>query len=190
MNRHKCITLMVAAGVALGMGGTAYAQADAAGQLLEKTNQSIAVAAAAVEEARVAIANGKKLIELIPADSASVGEVQQMLVAASKNWQVAISALNGAKQSAAKIASASNDEFAEDYALLAKVNAGVALSGAEVVKTGLLFVDAVANNKTEALDIIRMAMQDSLAAASQVQFNYERIKTIILDKYSKEGVQK
>jgi tmRNA-binding protein len=74
--------------------------------------------------------------------------------------------------------------MAEDYKLLATVNARVALSGAKVVQTGLLFVDAVANNKAEALDIIRMSMQDSLAAASQVQFNYERIKTLILEKYS------
>ena len=64
------------------------------------------------------------------------------------------------------------------------VNAGVALSGAKVVQTALLFVDAAANNKTEALDIIRMAMQDSIAAAAQVQFNFDRVKTLIEEKYS------
>jgi len=69
--------------------------------------------------------------------------------------------------------------------LLATVNAGVALSGAKVVQTGLLFIESAAGNKTESLDIIRMAMQDALAAASQVEFNYERVKTLIAEKYSK-----
>lgn len=157
---------------------------ESADQLVGKANESIAAATSAVEEARTAIENGKQLLELIPADSELIGEITQMIAAASSNWKVAITALDGAKESAAKIPTASSAELAQDYALLSTVNAGVALSGAKVVQTGLLFVDAVANNKTEALDIIRMAMQESLAAASQVQFNYERVKTLIAEKYS------
>jgi cytidylate kinase len=176
---------MAATGLALGgIVGVAHAE-EGADQQVDKVNKSIAAAVSAVEEARVAIENGKQLVALIPADSELVGEVKQMLVAASENWKVAITALDGAKESASKIESASSSELAQDYTLLATVNAGVALSGAKVVQTGLIFVDAAANNKTEALDIIRMAMQDSLAAASQVQFNYERVKTLIAEKYSK-----
>jgi hypothetical protein len=61
----------------------------------------------------------------------------------------------------------------------------VALSGAKVVQTSLVFVEAVANNKTEALDVIRMAMQNALDAAAEVQQNYERVKGFIAEKYSK-----
>ncbi len=185
MNRQSYIALMVASGLVLG-GVFDSARADeATDQLAGDANESIAVAAAAVEEARAAIGNGKELVALIPADSEMMGEVKQMLVAASENWTTAVKALEGAKESASKIGTASSSEIAQDYKLLATVNAGVALSGAKVVQTGLLFIDAVANNKTESLDIIRMAMQDSLAATSQVQFNYERVKTLIAEKYSK-----
>ena len=185
MSRRSCIAMMVVAGVVLGGGLNVARAIEGADALVSSANKSIAAAAAAVDEARAAIENGKQLVALIPADSPLTGEVKAMLQAASENWSVAVAALEGAKESAAKIASASSAEVALDYKLLATVNSGVALSGAEVVKTGLSFVEAVAGNKTEALDIIRMAMQDSLAAASQVQFNYERVKTLIAGKYSK-----
>ncbi len=185
MNRYNCITLVAVASLVLGgVVGTARAE-EGTDQLVSKASESIAAAVAAVEEARTAIGNGKQLIAQIPESSELAGEVKQMVVAASENWKVAIAALDGAKESASMIKSASSSELAQDYALLATVNSGVALSGAKVVQTGLLFVDAAANNKTEALDIIRMAMQDSLAAASQVQFNYERVKKLIAEKYSK-----
>lgn len=176
---------MAVAGLVLGgTVGTARAE-DGTDPLVSKANESIAAAVSAVEEARAAIENGKQLMDLIPADSELAGEVKQMIVAAAVNWKTAVAALDGAKESASKISTASSSELAEDYALLASVNAGVALSGAKVVQTGLLFVDAAAHNKTEALDIIRMAMQDSLAASSQVQFNYDRVKSLIAEKYSK-----
>lgn len=185
MDRQCFVALMVAAGLAFG-GFSCVAHADeAVDQMVDDVNKSIMVAEAAVEQARVAIEGGKQLVAQIPADSALIGEVKEMLMAASENWTVAVAALEGAKESASKIASASSAEVAKDYKLLATVNSRVALSGAKVVQTGLLFVDAVASNKSEALDIVRMAMQDSLAAASQVQFNYERIKSLILEKYSK-----
>jgi hypothetical protein len=121
---------------------------------------------------------------MVPADSDLMDEIKEMLMAASENWALAVSALDGAKESASKILSASSPELAQDYKLLATVNAGVALSGAKVVQTGILFVDAAAHNKVEVLDVIRVAMQDSLASASQVQFNYERVKSLITEKYS------
>lgn len=185
MNRHSYIASMTVAGLLLGCTVGIVQAEEGTAQLTQKTNESIAAAESAIEVARTAIANGKKLMLLIPEDSELTGEVKQMIVAASANWKTAIAALNGAKESAAKIPTASNAAVAQDYALLSEVNAGVALSGAKVVQTALLYVDAVANNKTEALDIIRIAMQDSLAAASQVQFNYDRVKSLIADKYSK-----
>lgn len=160
--------------------------AKAQGQnLADESSAAIFAAEAAVEEARAAIENGKELIALIPEDSSLMPDVTQVLWAASENWKIAVDSLNGAKESASKIGSASTESVAKDYALLSKVNAGVALSGAKVVTIGISYIDAIANNKTESLDIIRTAMQDALAASSQVQFNYERVKTLIAEKYSK-----
>lgn len=185
MNRHSCITLMAVSGMVFGsMVGVAHAE-EPTDKSATKAYESVKAAETAVEEARAAIKTGKDLISRIPETSEFHAEINQMITMAAENWKLAISSLEGAKESAAKIATASGSELANDYALLATVNAGVALSGAKVVQTAILFVDAAANNKTEALDIIRMAMQDTVAATSQVQFNYERVKTLIADKYSK-----
>jgi hypothetical protein len=181
MDRHRLAGLLVVFSVFSGM-----VQAEqTVEQMRDEADKSIMLAEAAVEQARVAIEDGKQLVAQIPADSAVIYEVKEMLVAASENWAVAVNALKGSKESASKITSASSLEVAQDYKLLASVNSKVALSGAKVVQTGLIFVDAAASNKSEALDVIRIAMQDSLAAASQVQFNYERVKALILEKYSK-----
>ncbi len=184
MNRQGCIALMAGAGLFL-CGVMNARSLEGTDQLLSEANESIAIAASAIEEARASIENGKALVAMIPADSELGDEVKQLLVAAAENWSMAVDALAGAKESAAKIQEASGQEIAQDYKLLATVNAGVALSGAKVVQTGLLFIESAAGNKTESLDIIRMAMQDALAAASQVEFNYERVKTLIAEKYSK-----
>lgn len=184
MNRQSCITFMVVAGCVFG-GISGVRAGEGADQLLNEANESIALAAEAIEEARAAIENGKQLIGMIPSNSVMIVEVADMLQAASDNWGLSVVALEGAKQSASKISSAVTPGIAQDYKLLATVNAGVALSGAKVVQTGLLFVDAVAHDKTESLDIIRLAMRDSLVASSQVQFNYERVKSLIAKKYSK-----
>ena len=185
MNRSSYIALLVVAG--LGFGGmlNVVVAGQSVDQLVAEADKSIAAASTAVEEAKAAIENGKIALATIPEDSPVMAEVAEMLKAAKENWALALSALDGAKSSASKIPSASSPEIAPDYKLLTTVNAGVALSGAKVVQTGLLFVDAVANNKAEALDVIRVAMQDSLEAASQVQLNYERVKSFISEKYSK-----
>ncbi len=180
MKRHTFVALLVAG---LAVGGARGAQD--VDQLVADANQSIIVAEAAVEQARAAIENGKQLVVQIPADSALSGEVTEMLLAASENWAVAVSALEGAKKSAAKISLAPSSDVAADYKVLAEASSKVALSGANVVQTGLVFVEAVASEKSEALGVIREAMQDSLAASSQVQFGYERVKALILEKYSK-----
>ena len=186
MNRNSCIALRVVAGLGLGGGmNIAVGAEKSVNQLVADANNSIAMAATAVEEARASIDNGKQFVAMIPEDSPVLGEVAQMLKAIKENWTLAVSALDGAKESASKISSASTPGIARDYKLLATVNAGVALSGAKVVQTGIEFVDAAAHNKSESLDIIRVAMQDSLTASSQVQFNYERVKSLIAKKYSK-----
>ncbi|MCK5675702.1 MAG: hypothetical protein KAH99_01655 [Verrucomicrobia bacterium] len=184
MNRSNCIALMMVAG--LGFGSVLnVAGGEQSAELVADADKAVAVAENAVEEARVAIKNGKQFVAMIPEDSPLMEDVAEVLRSAKENWVSAVSALEGAKESASKISSASSPEIAQDYKLLATVNAGVALSGAKVVQTGLLFVDAVANNKSESLDIIKQAMQNSLTAAAQVQFNYERVKSIIAEKYSK-----
>ncbi|MDF7826055.1 hypothetical protein P4B35_18640 [Pontiellaceae bacterium B12227] len=161
------------------------ASAESASTISSQAQAAIANAEVEVEKARVAIEAGKQIIAQIPSDSPLMPDVAQVVEAASENWKIAIDSLKGAKESASKIGSATNESIANDYALLAKVNAGVALSGAKVVQIALTYIDAIAAEKTEALDIIRTAMQDALASSSQVQFNYERVKTLIAQKYSK-----
>ena len=107
-----------------------------------------------------------------------------MLKEVSMNWKIAVEAMEGANQSADKIMEASSEELAGDYALLARANSAVAVSGANVVQIGMTYVDAVANEKTESLDIIRDAMQDALASSSQVKLNCDKVKKLISEKYS------
>ena len=184
MKRSSCIALTVAA--ALGIGSVLnISAAQSASQLQAQADQAIARASASVDEARAAINNGKQLLAMIPADSPAIGEVAEMLKAAKENWTLAVSALESAKESASKIGAATSTEIAEDYKLLATVNAGVALSGANVVIISLEFVEAVATEKSETLDVIRVAMANSVDASKQVQLNYERVKGFIAQKYSK-----
>jgi len=152
--------------------------------IVEVSQVAITNAEAEVEKARAAIEKGKQLLTLIPEDSPLMPDVAQVIEAASENWKIAVDSLNGAKESASKISTASNTSIADDYALLAKVNAGVALSGAKVVQIALTYIEAIAAEQTESLEIIRTAMQDALASCSQVQFNYERVKSLIAQKYS------
>ena len=183
MNRHGFIAGLMVSVLGSGLWVSSAAAQGAAPAAVAQS--AISVAEKEINTARSAIGRAKELIALIPEDSPMMPDVLQVMEAASENWSAAVNSLKGAKQSAAKIASAASGSVGDDYALLAKVNAGVALSGAKVVQIGVAYIDAVANNKTEALDIIRAAMQDALAASSQVQFNYERVKKLIAEKYSK-----
>ena len=189
MIKHSVTVGFLVALFAWGGGAhTAQAQETEAVQAspAEKAAQvAIASAEQEVEKARVAIASGKELIAKIPEDSPLMPDVAQVVESDSENWKIAVDSLAGAKGNASKIASAANEGIASDYALLAKVNAGVALSGAEVVQIAVTYIDAISSEKTESLDIIRTAMQDALASTSQVQFNYERVKKLIAQKYSK-----
>jgi len=172
--------------VVLGLGGVSFAARALDAGMVEEMSLAIESAETEIGAARSAIERGKQLVARIPEDSSLVVDVQQMLEAAAENWSLAVDSLNGARQSAEKVATATNEALAADFLLLAKVNAAVAMSGAKVVQIGLQYVEAVADNKTEALGIIRTSMQDALAAASQVQFNYERVKTIIAQKYTSQ----
>jgi hypothetical protein len=146
---------------------------------------TVAAAESVVADAKASIKTGKELVDLIPEDSPLLPEVGQMLKEVSMNWKLAVESLESANESVAKIDSTASPELAADYALLAKVNSSVAASGAKVVQIGMAYVEAVANNKTESLDIIRNAMQDALAASSQVKFNCDKVKSLISEKYSK-----
>ncbi len=138
-----------------------------------------------IDVAKQFIEKGKKLIVLIPEDSPLMPEVTRVLQAASESWGIAVDSLKGSKGSASKIYGASNEAIAKDYALLSEVSAGVALSGAKVVQITLSYIEAIALNKTESLDLIKTAMQGALATSSQVQFSYERVKMLVVQKYSK-----
>ena len=184
MKKRSC-GLMVVLGAMFALGANMACADEGVSQLVQDADQSIAAAESAVEEARVAIERSKQLIALIPSDSPFMAEVKEMLMASSKYWSASVASLDGAKQSASMISQASNPEVAKDYKLLSTVNSRVAFSGAKVVQIGLFFIDSVANNRSESLDLIRVAMQDALVATSQVQFNYDRVKELISKKYSK-----
>jgi len=179
MNRQKYITLMMVAGLSLS-GITGVARADEQTDLLlGKANASIAAASVAVDEVRSAIEIGKQQLAKIPTSSDLYGEITQMTAESLKNWKIATAALEAAKANAAKISKAPSSALAKEYALLAIGDSNVALSGAKVVQTSLIFIDAVANNKTEVFDIIRRAVEDSLVAATKVQTNCGRMKAFI-----------
>jgi len=189
MSKH-CLTVGLVVAVLAGSVTvrSSFAQEAVAAPALttdEQVQAAIETAEAQVEKARAAIESGKQLIAQIPEDSPLMPDVALVIEAASSNWKIAIDSLKGAKDSASKIVTAKNPSIANDYALLAKVNAGVASSGAEVVQIAITYVEAIQGNKTEALDMIRTSLQDALASASQVQFNYERVKKLIAEKYSK-----
>lgn len=181
MNKYRCLGLMVALLVFSGSVRESLAQSV----LSDDTLASVATAEAAIADAKTSIKKGKELVALIPDDSPLLPEVGQMLRKVSMNWKLAVESIEGANESASKIASTKSEELAADYALLAKVNSAVAGSGANVVQIGMAYVEAVANNKTESLDIIRSAMQDALAASSQVKSNCDKVKNLISEKYSK-----
>ena len=181
MNRYRFVGLMVALLVFSGSARNGFAQS----MLTDEALASVATAEAVVADAKASIKRGKELVALIPEDSPLLPEVRQMLKEVSMNWKLAVESLEGANQSAEKIASTTSEELAGDYALLAKVNSTVAVSGANVVQIGMDYVEAVANNQTEALDIIRNSMQDALAASSQVKLNCDKVKNLISEKYSK-----
>lgn len=182
MKRFRFLTMVMMAALVACFASTrnSFAQSTASDDALA----SVATAEEIVADAKASIKTGKELVDLIPEDSPLLPEVGQMLKEVSLNWKLAVESLEGANESAAKIASTSSPELASDYALLAKVNSAVAVSGAKVVKIGMAYVEAVAYNKTESLDIIRSTMQDALAASSQVKFNCDKVKSLISEKYS------
>jgi hypothetical protein len=183
MSRHSFI-----AGLIVALLGTGVATNVAKAQKINSPSEiqvAIDAAEVAVEKARDDIEKGKALLAQIPEDSPLMSDVAQVVQAAAENWKIAVDSLKGAKESAGKIESAGSQSLVGDYAVLAKVNAGVALSGAKIVGMAVAYVEAVASNKTEGLDIMRAALQDAVAASSQVQFNYDRVKKLITEKYSK-----
>jgi len=146
MNRYRCIMgLMVGLMVFCGSTREGIAQS----MLADETLASVAMAESAVADAKAAIKRGKELVSLIPEDSPMLPEVAQMLKQVSMNWKLAVESIENANESAAKIASTASQELADDYALLAKVNSTVAVSGADVVEIGMAYVEAVATDNTE-----------------------------------------
>ena len=180
MNRSVFFGMMAALLVICGSTRDVFAQSVLADEALA----SVATAESVVADAKVSIKKGKELVGLIPEDSPLLPEVREMLKEVSMNWKLAVESIEGANLSAEKIAATTSDELASDYALLARANSAVAVSGANVVQIGMTYVEAVANEKTESLDIIRDAMQDALASSSQVKLNCDKVKKLISEKYS------
>jgi hypothetical protein len=181
MSRNLFMGLIVALLVFSGPTRNGFAQSE----LADETLAAVATAESVVADAKASIKTGKELVGLIPEDSPLLPEVREMLKQVSMNWKVAVESMEAANQSAGKIMEASSAELTADYALLASANSAVAVSGANVVEIGMTYVEAVATEKTESLDIIRSAMQDALASSSQVKLNCDKVKKLISEKYSK-----
>jgi len=180
MRREGWIALLVAvavvAGTARGEGSYSAMSDDAA--------QAIASAEMVVEQARRAMGEGKACLDRLAPDSERVGEIKSMIVATSKEWDEAVLALDGAKRGATRVSSAATEELANAYSVLAKANAAIARSGANVVKANMAFVEKVAAGATEnSLDIAGMSVRDALAASKRARENYERVKRILFEEY-------
>jgi hypothetical protein len=172
-------------GVALTlMGGMKGFASEGTDSLLRSANDSIAAASSAVQNARFAIEKGKKLVLQIPADSDLGKEVELVLVQASQSWDAALLSLSDAKKSASKISSARTQAIAKDYKLLATSTSNLALSGAKSVQASIFFIESVAGN-TDAIGVARVAVQDALAGAKKVEEGANRVRMLILKKYSK-----
>ena len=185
MNRHNCVVLMAVVGLVVG-GNLSVARAgEASDSVVDNATVAFAAAEVAVEEARASIAKGQQLIKQVPKGSEFEAEIKQVIMVASENWNLAVSAIGNAKESLSLLGNASDPEITKDYALLATVNSGLALSSAKAVQTGLLFLEAAAENKTESLNIIRGAVHDAATTVAQVQMGAERVKKQISKKYSK-----
>jgi hypothetical protein len=184
MNRNCFVAVL---GVALvGSSLMVNTAVGASSGMADQAAAAIKDAEMTVQEARSAIERGKSLVSLIPEDSPQISDVAKTLEKTMKNWKMAISALEGAKESLTKVSSAPSAEVADDFALLARVSAGVAYSEAKVVQISISYLDAIANNKAEALGLIRVAMRDALDASARIQDNYERVKGLIAEKYANE----
>lgn len=181
MNRHRCV-VAVLMGVLIAF--TAIPRVVADMTPADEAMVAIRSAESAISDARVAIEKGKDLVMLIPEDSPFLPEVSQMLQTASANWKNALSALKAAKQCSERLASPASASLTHEYALLAKSNAAVALCGAKIVQIGLAYVEAVAYNKTESLDVIKGAMDNALSATSQANLHYGKVKELIAEKHS------
>lgn len=182
MNRKSFVAVLAVALV----GSSVMINAASAAGMADQAAAAVKDAELTIQDARLAIERGKSLVSLIPQDSPMFSDVAQTLEKTMKNWKMAISALEGAKESLAKVSSAPNAEVADDFALLARVNAGVAHSGAKVVQISISYLDAIANDKTEAVGLIRVAMRDALDASARIQDNYGRVKALIAEKYANE----
>ncbi len=181
MSKHSLIIMLIVGFLSLhGTVNRALARSPIDGGIAGR----IADAQAAVDQARSMIEEGKDLVTQIPEDSPYFPEAAQMLQSAFLNWESALVSLKGASESAQKITTAGSDALSQDYALLAKVNADVAVSGAMVVQIGLAYVEALASNKTEALGLIGNRMEDALEATSQVHYYYGIIMKRFSEKYS------
>lgn len=182
MKRHVYAAALGAVGLVLfGMCGGTSAQN---GAVPSDVAAALKAAQIQIDATRQALAASKVQLDAIPEDSAYIAQVKEMLQVAERYWGEAKDALEGARMSVDKIGGAA-PSISKDYQLLAKVSANVARSGAEVVQISLSYIQAVANQKTESLEIIGRAMTDAQAAASQVKSNFDRVKKAISGKYSK-----
>ena len=143
---------------------------------------AVANAKSAVEEARSAIQQGKDLVKKLERNKVLINEVKQVLQSAAKSWSEALKALESAKTTVAGISSASGQTQANKLKMLAELDARVAEACAKLVRTDMYFVEAAAAGRTQSLSIIRDAIADAEAAAAQVRFNREQVKSLLAGK--------
>ncbi len=182
MNKIRQAGIVVFFCVAAGLCGIVNPASSAE---LDGVAARVEAASKAVDEARQAIAEGKDLVSRIPEDSPYLEDVYGVLKSSASSWKSAVEALKGARESQGKVAGASSDALASDYGMLAKACADAASSGANVVKVGLAYVEAVALGKTESLGLLKEVMQDVLADSDQTQYYYTKVRGLIGEKYSK-----
>lgn len=181
MKKYRCVVSLLA-GLLICVSVPSNVVADS--MVSDEAMAAIKSAESAVAQARSAIEKGKGLLALVPEDSPYIQEVANMLQVSSSNWKTALSSLDTAKQCSEKVVTTTNEALAQEWALLTKSNAMLALSNAQVVQIGLAYVEAVADNKTESLDAIESAMNKALASSSQVKLSHDNVKKLIAEKHS------
>lgn len=178
MTRRECVSIVAGFCLLLSAG---FARADDSARQAEN---AIAAAEAAVAGAQVSIENGLQFVDAVEGSEFDA-QVAEIFVITHAQWTKALKALEGAKQSRVMLAQAKSPEVAKEYALLTTVNANMAISNAKAVQAGLLFVEAAAMNKREAMGLIKQAFHKTLVAASQTEESAKQVKALIKKKYLK-----
>jgi hypothetical protein len=148
-----------------------------------KSNADLNSSVQAVERARNAIAKAETVVSQIPADSAELDYVVQLLTKTSEDWDMALSSFNDARICSEKIMKTSNESLLEDYQALFTVSKQLTETHANAVIVAASYIRLVASNNLDQLENIRKSIQEIYQVKQLVRDNAEYTKKAIAEKY-------